>query len=153
MPDSLQPHGLQPPGPSEIFQARVPILSSRGSSQPRDQTQVSCTAGRFSTNWATREAWNWDDSLENRVTDTRQEAVFPSRYKWLSYPYLLFLTQSTLWIRNKTLKTNKKSKSVPVLSFSFSTLTSPSGPWRMVISSRGKLSFFLNDCLTFALSD
>ena len=28
----------------------------RGSSQPRDQTQVSHTAGRFFTSWATREA-------------------------------------------------------------------------------------------------
>ena len=28
---------------------------SRGSSQPRDWTQVSCIAGRFSTSWATRE--------------------------------------------------------------------------------------------------
>ena len=28
---------------------------SRGSSQPRDQTCVSCTAGRFLTIWATRE--------------------------------------------------------------------------------------------------
>ena len=34
---------------------------SRGSSQPRDQTQVSCIAARFFTSWATREAqeyWN-----------------------------------------------------------------------------------------------
>ena len=30
--------------------------SSRGSSQPRDQTQASCTAGRFFTVWATGEA-------------------------------------------------------------------------------------------------
>ena len=29
---------------------------SRGSSQPRDQTQVSCIAGRFFTVWTTREA-------------------------------------------------------------------------------------------------
>ena len=29
---------------------------SRGSSQPRNQTGVSCIAGRFFTNWATREA-------------------------------------------------------------------------------------------------
>ena len=29
---------------------------SRGSSQARDQTQVSHTAGRFFTSWATREA-------------------------------------------------------------------------------------------------
>ena len=43
-----------------ILQARilewVAILISRGSSQPRDQTQVFHTAGRFLTSWATREA-------------------------------------------------------------------------------------------------
>ena len=31
------------------------IGTSRGSSWPRDRTQVSCTAGRFFTSWATRE--------------------------------------------------------------------------------------------------
>ena len=40
-----------------ILQARilewVAISFSRGSSWPRDRTQVSCTAGRFFTNWAT----------------------------------------------------------------------------------------------------
>ena len=44
----------------EILQARtlewVAISFSRGSSQPRDWTQVSCIPGGFSTNWATREA-------------------------------------------------------------------------------------------------
>ena len=43
-----------------ILQARilewVAMPSSRSSSQPRDQTQVSCIAGRFFTVWATREA-------------------------------------------------------------------------------------------------
>ena len=43
-----------------ILQARilewVAMPFSRGSSQPRNWTQVSCTAGRFFTNWATREA-------------------------------------------------------------------------------------------------
>ena len=34
----------------------VTVPFSRGSSQPRDQTQVSCIAGRFFTSWATREA-------------------------------------------------------------------------------------------------
>ena len=34
----------------------VAMPFSRGSSQPRDQTQVSCTADRFFTSWATREA-------------------------------------------------------------------------------------------------
>ena len=41
-----------------ILQARilewVPVPSSRGSSQPRDRTWVSCIAGRFFTIWATR---------------------------------------------------------------------------------------------------
>ena len=45
-----------------LLQARIlewlAILFSRGSSQPRDQTEVSHTAGRFFTNWATREAYS-----------------------------------------------------------------------------------------------
>ena len=51
--DSLQPRGLQPTGSSAhgILQARirewVAFPFSRGSSQPRDRTQVSCTAGGF----------------------------------------------------------------------------------------------------------
>ena len=36
----------------------VAISSSRGSSQPRDPTQVLCIAGRFLTIWVTREAHN-----------------------------------------------------------------------------------------------
>ena len=44
------------------FQARVlewgAISFSRGSSQPRDRTRVSCPAGRFFTDWAIREAGN-----------------------------------------------------------------------------------------------
>ena len=51
--DSPWPHGL-------ILQARilkcVAFPFSRGSSQLRDQTQVSRIASRFSTKWATREA-------------------------------------------------------------------------------------------------
>ena len=56
------PMDCSPPGSSVhvILQARilerVDISSSRGNSQPRDQTQVSCIAGRFFTTWATREA-------------------------------------------------------------------------------------------------
>ena len=34
----------------------VAISSSRGSSAPRDLTHISCIAGRFSTDWATRKA-------------------------------------------------------------------------------------------------
>ena len=43
-----------------ILQARilqwVAFPFFRGSSQPRDRTQVSCIAGKFFTSWATREA-------------------------------------------------------------------------------------------------
>ena len=43
-----------------ILQARilewVAFPFSKGSSQPRDQTQVSCIAGRSFTIWATKEA-------------------------------------------------------------------------------------------------
>ena len=49
---------LQAPLSMGILQARilewVAMPSSRGSSQPKDQTQVSHTAGRFFTIWATR---------------------------------------------------------------------------------------------------
>ena len=51
-----------PPGSSVrgLLQVRllecVAISFSRGSSWPRDRTQVSCIAGRFFTVWATREA-------------------------------------------------------------------------------------------------
>ena len=54
MSDSLRPHGPLPGSSVHgIFQARVlewvAISFSRGSSQPRDRTQVSCTAGRCFT--------------------------------------------------------------------------------------------------------
>ena len=46
-----------------ILQARilewVAFPFSRGSSQSRDRTQVSCIAGEFFTSWATREAWKY----------------------------------------------------------------------------------------------
>ena len=53
MSDSLWPHGLH-----GILQARilewVVIPFSRGTSQPKDRTQVSHIAGRFFISWATR---------------------------------------------------------------------------------------------------
>ena len=60
------PMDCSPPSSSVrgiIFQAKilewVAISFSRGSSLPRDQTQVSCIADRFFTVWATREALEW----------------------------------------------------------------------------------------------
>ena len=61
-PTLYDPMDCSPPGSSVhgISQARilewVTISFSRESSRPRDQTWVSCIAGRFFTDWATREA-------------------------------------------------------------------------------------------------
>ena len=55
--DSLRPHGYTV---CRILQTRilewVVVPFSKGSSQPREQTQVSCMIGGFFTSWATREA-------------------------------------------------------------------------------------------------
>ena len=62
VPDSLQPHGLQLTrllGPWDFPGNDTGVgchFLLQGSSQPRDQTQVSCIAGGFFTNWAIREA-------------------------------------------------------------------------------------------------
>ena len=67
MPDSLQPHGQYPPdsfvhGISQIRMLEwVAISYSRGSSWPRNRTNVSCTAGGFFIAWATREGFLYDD--------------------------------------------------------------------------------------------
>ena len=56
-PTLCDPMDYSLPGSSVhgILQARilewVAISSSRGSCRPRNQTQVSCIAGRFFTNW------------------------------------------------------------------------------------------------------
>ena len=79
-----------------ILQARilewVAISFSRGSSQLRDRTQVSCTAGRLFTVWATRgsyykESWaprNWcfwtvvlEKILESPLDCMEIQAVYP----------------------------------------------------------------------------
>ena len=55
--DSLRPHELQSPWNSPGQNTGVgSIPFSRGSLQPKDQTQVSCKAGRFFTSWVTIEA-------------------------------------------------------------------------------------------------
>ena len=72
-----------------ILQARilewVVVLSSRVSSQPRDQNQVSRIAGRFLTSWATREAHSWfmgRDQNSNRNRNLEETNSNP--HEWLS---------------------------------------------------------------------
>ena len=69
-PTLCDPMDCSAPGSSVhwILQARIlewtAKLSSRGSSWPRDQTQVSHIAGRFLAVWATRDAQNMYDKIQ-----------------------------------------------------------------------------------------
>ena len=81
VPDSETLHNYTVPG---ILQARilgwVALPFSRGSSQPRDWTQVSCFAGEFCTSWATREAqlpWTYCNYF------TYCECIYTKRYIYL----------------------------------------------------------------------
>ena len=62
-----------------ILQARiqewVAFPFSRGSSQPRDQTQVSCIAGSFFISWVTREA---QESFSSRSSQPRNQLESPA---------------------------------------------------------------------------
>ena len=102
MPDSLWPYSLQ--GPVHvIFPARIlewiAIFYSRGSSQPRNQSQVACisyTAGQFFTSELPREAnkplinllksylWypRWNSGIEIKTVDKNLKKI------WLNYAIL-----------------------------------------------------------------
>ena len=57
MPNSLRPHGLYSPWNSPDQNTGVDSLSLlQQICPPRNQTRVFCIAGRFFTNWATKEA-------------------------------------------------------------------------------------------------
>ena len=74
-----------------ILQARIlewlPIPFSRRSSQSRDWTRISCTAGRFFTIWATREAFGYiiRDYLISSLVKTIATISFMYCYKWLTF--------------------------------------------------------------------
>ena len=80
-PTLCHPMNCSPPGSSvhRILQARilewVGIPFSRGSSPPRDGTEVSCFAGRFFTIWDTKEAHvhsdSWNSSLQSHLCESR----------------------------------------------------------------------------------
>ena len=83
--DSCDPMDCSLPGSSVhgILWARIlewtAISFSRGSSQPRDQTPVSCTAGGFFTVWATREADG--AALLSKRADTVETACVQLNWK------------------------------------------------------------------------
>ena len=67
------------------YWSRVAMPSSRGSSQPRDQIQVSCFASGFFTSWATKKALRHIGIIINSVSSS-----FPlppgDRRRWLKVP-------------------------------------------------------------------
>ena len=79
--DSCNPMDFSLPGSSvygilqTVIVEWVAISFSRGSSQPQNQTWVSCIAGRFFTNGATRKApkrghcgcMGWENALEKGI--------------------------------------------------------------------------------------
>ena len=54
---------------------RVTYPFSRGSSQPRNWTGVSCIAGRFFTSWSTREALNTSNILDYKWSNIRRASL------------------------------------------------------------------------------
>ena len=72
MSDFCDPINCSPPGSSVHVQARimdwVAISFSKGSSRPRDRTQVSHTAGRRFNLCATREALKYKDTVSQKTS-------------------------------------------------------------------------------------
>ena len=77
-----------------IFQARIleliAISFSRGFSQPRNWTQVSCIAGRFFPDWAMREApkrvSSTNSPLSQRASHNRSPSASPFKLKTVLTP-------------------------------------------------------------------
>ena len=70
-----------------IFQARIlewaTISFSRGSSQPRDRTQVSCIADRRFTIWATGKPWSsWSYALQLNTMWTFEKGMKTNNGHW-----------------------------------------------------------------------
>ena len=95
-PTLCDPVNCSPPGSSVhgILQARISewvTISlhqfTRGSSWPRDWTQVSCIAGRFFTVWATREA--------NRCDIIFKKSIHTSMGIWVGF-HVLAIVSNTL---------------------------------------------------------
>ena len=93
-----------------VLQARilewVAFPYSRGSSQPRDQTQVSHIAGRFFTSWATREAqeyWSGSLSLLQQIFPTQELKQVLLHCRWIlpvicDVGYSLWFHFTWIWI-------------------------------------------------------
>ena len=109
-----------------IFQARVlewvAISSSRGSSQPRDWTQVSCIGGRHFAVWATRDVQIFEMSAAAVAANTYKTGMgrsahgeinkeFPPECLSHFWPSLLFYNedfpQQGIWVPRRFIPNSK----------------------------------------------
>ena len=114
------PMDCSPPGSSihEIFQAGilewVAISFSRGSSWPRDWTVVSCTAGRFFIDWATRETTyrkffkiNKKQIPHKRIVKSKSSMLIIRKYKfWIDIREVVLRLSHIIIVRFSILKRN-----------------------------------------------
>ena len=101
---------FSPPGSSVhgTFQARilegVAISFTRASSQTRDRTRVSCTAGRFFTDWTTLEAQSHSvestfcDPMDCSLPGSSGHGILQARIlKWVAVPFSRGSSQPRDW--------------------------------------------------------
>ena len=94
-----------------ILQARlmewVAFPFSRGSSQPRDWTQVSRIAGRFFTRWATGEAQGLPHCRQ--ILYQLSHKGSPRILEWVAYPF----SSGSSWLKNPTRSPTLQVDSLP----------------------------------------
>ena len=87
-----------------ILQARilqwVAVPFSRGSSQLRNWTQVSCIAGRFFTNWASREAHTYEHTTAKKVSEGLWEAQGVSVHVECDSSQKFNVTKEIKWVNS-----------------------------------------------------
>ena len=113
----------------------VAISFSRGSSQPRDRTQVSCIAGRRFTLWATREALKWSIGYAYILAQS-----YSSLHAWCTWPR--WQTPHGLFISHFMYRTHLSAREtgyhIPVKNF-----------WRMQLSEK-TLWWYTSSCTLLA---
>ena len=146
-----QLHGLYSPPNSSVHvvsQTRilewVAISSSRGSSQPRDWTQVSCIAGGILTHWTTRDAPRVQE--KNKISG----AVSTECVSFHTTIKIKISSVKPLKVRDHMCCIEKKRGVQEIVSYprlrlcsalSLMTPYRPSNPWRSVVF----LSYIANE--------
>ena len=107
--NSLRAHGLYSPWnfPGQNTGVGSLFLFSRGSSQPRDQTQVSRITGGFFTRWATREAHQRFESINSLALSLLHDSTITSVHNFWkkhSFDYMDLSWQSDIRDHGKNMR-------------------------------------------------